>query len=112
MSKTELLLNLLILVSLFAVWLIFARVTVTRIDKRLAAKGIVACSWDGVGFRIPMYAGLLLFPQNAFWLKIHPLINSQQIAAEARSVDTAIARLFWVVTLCWFGALFFSVCLR
>lgn len=82
-------------------WILFARLTMARIEKSMEADGLPkGFAWDGVGGRVVFYAyAIILSEKNA--LRIERLIDVRLIRDYANANDWWRGLFFIVVTNLW-----------
>ncbi|MEJ2680176.1 MAG: hypothetical protein P8144_01510 [Gammaproteobacteria bacterium] len=77
-------------------WISFARISMTAIEKRMAADGLPRpCLWDGVGARAIWIAAAISFPLGSFlnpsW---NPSIDATTIRRYATKFDQRLGLTF------------------
>ncbi|MEJ2668695.1 MAG: hypothetical protein P8077_00005 [Gammaproteobacteria bacterium] len=77
-------------------WISFARISMTAIEKRMAADGLPRpCLWDGVvGARVIWIAAAISFPLGSF---LNPFWNPSIDAATVRRYATTLDRRLGLV---------------
>ncbi|MEJ2680174.1 MAG: hypothetical protein P8144_01500 [Gammaproteobacteria bacterium] len=76
-------------------WISFARISMTAIEKRMAADGLPRpCLWDGVGARAIWIAAAISFPLGSF---LNPSWNPSIDAATVRRYATQFDRRLGLV---------------
>mgnify|MGYP000035297257 FL=1 len=82
-------LNVIFLVSFLISGLLFTRLTIRRLDRKVKEEGSGTPSWDrgGVGLRVGMYAGILVRGKKGK----SPLANEDIILRHARPIDRFLA---------------------
>ncbi|TDT37726.1 hypothetical protein DES49_2685 [Halospina denitrificans] len=95
-------------------WLIFARLSMVRIEKEIAHDGMQRpCPWDGVGGRAVWYAFAIGLPISSFNPTADPLINVPLVRRYAKPIDRTLGLLLVIsggvsVVLILMGALVFD----
>jgi|SRR5690625_691398 len=77
-----------LLAAMFASWLLFARLTMARIERDLKADGYPRpAPWDGVGGRALWYAWAIALPLGPWNPEDDPLINVKLVRRYANRSD-------------------------
>ena len=92
---------LLVLLVLFLIaatsWIVFARFTMSRIEKRMSEKGFLnVANWDGIGARVILYAYALVLPQKYAQRIESRLINSISVKSYSDSKDRISGIIFLI----------------
>lgn len=87
-------------------FLFFARISVRRIEKEMAKKGLELCPWDTSGLRIIWCAGAIFFKGTWMDNKDDMLINRNAVNEVATKLDRFLAKGAYISTLvlCFIGA--------
>lgn len=82
-------LNVIFLVSFLISGLLFTRLTIRRLDRKVKEERSGTPSWDqgGMGLRVGMYAGILVRGKKGK----NPLANEDIILRHARPIDRFLA---------------------
>lgn len=82
-------------------WLIFSQISMRHIEKAIMAEGLPRpCYWDGVGFRIILYAGALTIPKIMFDERDEQpgKVDPRLVKKHARGFDRVFAWIFLLST--------------
>ncbi|MEJ2755230.1 MAG: hypothetical protein P8104_05190 [Gammaproteobacteria bacterium] len=100
------------LVSFFAMaisWISFARISMTAIEKRMAADGFPRpCLWDGVGARAFWIATAIAMPIKPEW---DPTIDVATVRRYATRFDCRLGLVFTIAGFSFLGVILIGVVL-
>lgn len=83
--------------AMFLSWLLFARVSMARIEKDMRDDGLTRpCPWDGVGGRAVWYAFAIGLPISAFNPRHDPLIDVPLVRQYAKPIDRTLGLMLVV----------------
>lgn len=98
--------------SSFCMWLLFAQMTMRRIEKQMKEDGLPdSFIWDGVGGRIVFYACALGFPEKIAYRIDKRLIDARLVRSYSSPGDRICAILFLLLMSCWILGTFVAVLL-
>ncbi|MCG8610213.1 MAG: hypothetical protein MI864_06720 [Pseudomonadales bacterium] len=108
MTTLNILIFLVITLYAFISWLLFARISMARIEKELNAKGIEPSTWDGIGLRAVWYAWAILFHGTRFHQKNDILFMGGDLSKYFKTKDRILsAMLISSATLLMVSGIFF-----
>ena len=86
-------------------WLVFARMSMRRIEKKVREEGNDRTGWDGIGGRAIWYAGAIVLPIGRANRPNSPLIDPVAVQRHATAGDRK--RAWWlVISMCsWLGSI-------
>lgn len=79
---------LVVIMTTFISWLLFARMSMARIERQMREDGLAQqAPWDGVGLRVLWYASAIAFPVGIFNPANDPLIDVPTVRRYATQKD-------------------------
>jgi hypothetical protein len=78
-------------------WIVFARLTMARIEREIEAAGLPRpAQWDGLGYRVLWYLHAIIFPVGIWNRPDDPLIDVSLVRRYATRKDIIRGWIFFV----------------
>ena len=88
---------LVIIMVAFISWIVFARLTMARIERAICADGLPRpAQWDGMGYRALWYLHAIIFPVGIWNRLDDPLIDVALVRRYATRADIIRGWVFFV----------------